>query len=419
MKHQNALTTQNKFIRLIPFLLILCLSNIAVASSSVAILAGHLIDPATGKIRDNQIILINDETIVEVGGKADIPAGAKVIDLSDAWVMPGLMNAHAHLALDVAHFKGKSTAYRALLGAYNASIVLKAGFTTIKDIGDSGNYAMADVRRGIDNGWFPGPTIFDAGDIIAPYGNGAPPGTLSPEAPRSRPGYIQADTVDEIRKAVRRTVFYGANTIKILSENPTYSEDEIRAAVNEAERLGVRVSVHVGGKGVTDVILGGAHSVEHGLFMTDKQRSLMKKHGVWLVPTLFSPEHLKVAKGSSDKRAEKVAEILFDTLQRAHQAGVKLAFGPDIIADLPDKDRAETALATLSIWTAAGIPPSDILRSMITEPAELLGIENERGAIKAGFKADIIATPNNPLENIDALGGVSFVMKEGAVIVAP
>jgi imidazolonepropionase-like amidohydrolase len=415
-------------IRLIGLFLLASLS--VAATAGTAIRAGHLIDPATGKVHHNQIILVKDQSIVAVGEDVDIPPNSQVIDLSDSWVMPGLMDAHMHITtglpvgsdysdggakpISTRHLM-ESTALRALRGVNNARILLEAGFTTVKDIGNSGNYATVDIRRAIAKGWFPGPTILDAGKIIAPR-FGSQVYDFSPEQePIWQYEYLFADTADEMRKAIRRNVYYGANTIKLVSERPAYTEAEIRVAVEEAARAGLRVSVHVSGENATAVILGGAHSVEHGGDLTDKQLKLMKKHGTYLSGTEWPGEHV-MAMGIDKSITDEMTAMLIDRLRRAHKIGVKMAFSTDDVIDFPNKNRAQASFDFLKNWVAAGIPESDILKSMTVHTAGLFGMENERGVIKAGFKADIIATPKNPLDNIDALRGVNFVMKDGVII---
>ena len=416
-------------IRAILLIILICL-NTTTAAESIVIRAGHLIDPAMGKVLNNQSILIADGSIVAVGETIEAPIGSRIVDLSDSWVMPGLMDAHVHLTVGLppgSDFRDggarpistlyamESTAFRALRGLHNAKVLLEAGFTTVKDIGNSGNYATADIRRAIAKGWYVGPTILDAGKIIAPAYGGQIYG-LSPEQKTVwEYEFIAADTPDEIRKAIRRNIYYGATTIKLVSERPPYTEEEIRVAVQESEKAGLRVGVHVAGVNATAVILGGAHSVEHGHNLTDKQLKLMKKHGTYLSGTEWPSEHV-VAMNTGESDAKALEKMFIDRFRRAHKIGVKMAFSTDTVIDFPGKNRAQASFDFLKNWVAAGIPNAEILKSMTTHPAGLFGIENERGAIKEGFKADIIATANNPLENIEVLRKVHFVMKDGAVI---
>ena len=393
---------------------------------TMAIRAGHLIDPADGSITDGQIILISEGKIMEVGGHVQVSDSVQVVDLSGRWIMPGLMDAHTHLTLNFTPnsfdlgtiYLQESTALRALRGMHNARILLEAGFTTVKDIGNDANYAAADIRRAIERSWFVGPTIINSGKIIAPFGGQT--ANMSPEqGPFWQFEYIDADTPDEVRKAVRQNIYYGAKTIKLVADNSAffYSEEEIRAAVTEAHRAGLTVTVHVlEGDAAKNVILGGADAIEHGFMLSDELLALMKKKGTVLVGTDFPFEHIKAIFPHDYTLAELLSESIVDRLRRAHKMGVKMAFGTDTVCDLPGKTRADMAMDYLDIWLQAGVPPAKILKCMTTNAAELLRVHGERGAVAAGQWADIIATPQNPLQDIHALKDVCFVMKNGVII---
>ncbi len=401
------------------------------AAQTTAIRAGHVIDPATGKVANNQVILVKDGKIAEIGANVTIPAGAPVIDLSSAWVLPGLMDAHTHITMNLppagalpvweSTLARESSGLRALRGAHNGRTMLEAGFTVVRDVGNAANYADTDTRLAIEKGWFAGPTVVNTGKIIAPLG-GQFPG-ISPEWPGFwQYEYIDADTPEEIRKGIRQNIYYGAKAIKLVADSFAYhySVEDIRAAVDEAHRAGMKVAVHVyGGQAARDVINGGADSVEHGFAFDDETLKLMKEKGTVLVGTDFPYEHLKGIGGLLNEDPKTTADKIIDRLRRAHKAGVKMAFGSDVVADLEGKDRGQMTLDYLEVWTAAGVPPAEILKAMTTNAAELLGIADTRGALKAGQAADIIATPADPLADIQALRKVSFVMKDGAVIRRP
>jgi len=241
------------------FLLIALVLMIAAGSAfpqTTAIRVGNLVDPSAGTLAKNQVILVKDGKIAEVGPKVNIPAGSEVINLMNAWVMPGLMDAHTHITLDDlnmssgldAIFLRESSARRALRGLRTAQDILEAGFTVVRDVGNDANYASVDIRDAIRKGWFIGPTVLTTGKIIAPFGGQTH--RIPPEQGRFwLYEYIDADTVDEVRKAVRQNIYYGADAIKLVSDNSAfyYTEEEIRAAVEEAHAAGLAVSVHVMG----------------------------------------------------------------------------------------------------------------------------------------------------------------------------
>lgn len=410
-------------------LMVLLLFAGSAFAQTTAIRAGHLIDPATGTVARNQTILIEDGKITEVGANVQIPAGAEVVDLSDLWVLPGLMDAHTHITSGYppglapglgleAFYLRESSAFRALRGAWNARLVLEAGFTVVKEIGNDANYASTDLRRAIQEGWFAGPTILTTGKIIAAFG-GQSHGIAPEQGPFWQFEYIDADTPDEVRKAVRRNIYYGADAIKLVADNSAYyySQEEIRAAVDEAHKAGITVAVHVmGGEAARNVILGGADSIEHGWELSDELLDLMKEKGTVLVGTDFPEEHLAQMSSTLSNWAKKLGEQIVDRLRRAHERGVKMAFGSDVVVDLPGRTRAGLMLDYLDVWVKAGVPPAKILKCMTTNAAELFEIQDERGAIKAGLEADIIAVPGNPLEDIHTLRDVQFVMKDGKLI---
>jgi len=399
-----------------------------VSAQQIAIRAGHLVDPATGTFAENQIILIENQTITDVGSNLDIASVDEVIDLSESWVMPGLMDAHVHLTTNFPHDIGsgvsmasfyltESNAYRVLRGVNNARDVLNVGFTTVKDVGNDGNYVAIDLGRAIERGWVEGPTVVATGKIIAAFG-GQSSGISPDQSHVWEFEYIDADTPDEIRKAVRQNIYYGADAIKLVADNSAfyYTEEEIGAAVEEAGRAGLSVAVHVlGGEPARNVIMAGAHSVEHGFLLDDELLRLMQERGTFLVGTDFPLEHLQ-AMAMFIPDPEGLSRAIIDRLRRAHEIGVKMAFGTDVVIDLPSRNRGEMALDYLGVWQEAGVPASKTLQCMTTNAAELLRIQHERGAIASGQFADIVATTGNPLDDIQELRSIHFVMKEGRVI---
>jgi imidazolonepropionase-like amidohydrolase len=397
-------------------------------SQVVAIRAGAVIDPAHGTAAKDQVILIENGKIKSLGAGVAIPAGAEVIDLSHEWLAPGLMDAHTHMTLTElagdapfeSFYLNQSSTLRGLRGLHNAMQVLQAGFTTLRDVGNSAEWAMSDVRRAIDFGWFAGPTIIDSGKIIAPFG-----GQSRDIPPRQGPfwqfEYMDADGVAEIRKAVRTNIYYGAGVIKIVADNNPYhySIEEFRAAVDEAHRAGIPVAVHVyAGDALDNAIEAGVDSIEHGFDLSDAQLKRMKDKGIFLVGTDFPRAHLDIVGTSGGILPEPavLAPKIIDRLKRANRIGVRMAFGSDTVIDMPGRTRADLMFDYLAVWRAAGVAPADILRAMTSNAAELLRVNKVRGSISEGLSADLIATPGNPLEDIETLRKIDFVMKDGKIV---
>jgi imidazolonepropionase-like amidohydrolase len=397
----------------------------------VAIRAGTVIDPAHGASAKDQVILVEGGKIKAMGAGLAIPAGAEVIDLSHEWLTPGLIDAHTHMTLTEiegdapfeSFYLNQSSTLRGLRGLHNSMEVLHAGFTTLRDVGNSAEWAMSDVRRAIEAGWFVGPTIIDSGKIIAPFG-GQSRNIPPKQGPFWQFEYIDADGPEEIRKAVRTNIYYGAGVIKLVADNNPYhySVEEFRAAVDEAHRAGIPVAVHVyAGDALENAIEAGVDSIEHGFDLSDAQMKRMKDKGIFLVGTDFPRAHLDIVGTSGGILPEPavLAPKIIDRLKRANRIGVRMAFGSDTVIDMPGRTRADLMFDYLGVWRAAGVAPMDILRAMTTNAAELLRINKTRGSIAAGLSADIVATPANPLEDIEGLRKIDFVMKDGKIVRKP
>jgi imidazolonepropionase-like amidohydrolase len=406
--------------------LMVILSSVVADAQVLAIKAGKLIDAETGTISANQVILVEGQKIKAVGTDVKIPAGATIIDLSDRTVLPGLFDAHTHLCMTLRQERdgGKyyfttlidSNAYRAIQGVANARAMLESGFTTVRDVGNSGNYVDSDLRRSIEEGLVPGPTIINAGRIIAPYGGQF---QMQPDKrDLGNPEYFYADTLDELKKAIRENIHYGAQVIKIVVDDQRYiySVDDIKFVIEEAKRAGVRVAAHCWTEqGARNAAIAGVASIEHGMQMTDEILQIAKKNNVVLVGTDFTEQDL-IDTGFAASFAKELQGQIVDRLKRAQKIGVTMAYGTDIIFAKEGQTRGTLALTNIDSFIAAGVPAKDILRIMTANAARLLGVDKQRGAIKAGMAADIIATPENPLDNILAVRKVSFVMKDGKII---
>src|SRR5229473_7639687 len=388
----------------------------------IAIKAGKLLDPEKGTTASNQIILVHGRTIEAVGGNMPVPPGAEVIDLSKATVLPGLFDAHTHLCMTVKRERDAgsyyittlldSTPFRAIEGVANARDMLAAGFTTVRDVGNAGNYADTALRQAIERGLVPGPTMLNAGRIIAPFGGQF---HLQPEKrDLATPEYAFADSHDEMVKAIRENLHYGATLIKIVVDDQPYiySTDDIRFMVEEAHRDGVKLAAHCWTHaGAHNAAEAGVDSIEHGQMMTSEDLELAKKNNVTLVGTDFTEQMIKATGGNPAEH-----QIWVDRLKRAYKIGVNMAFGTDVDVELPGETRGTLAINYIDTWAEAGVPAADTLRALTINAARLLGVDKERGALKPGLAADIVATPENPLDNLQTLKKVSFVMKDGVVI---
>jgi imidazolonepropionase-like amidohydrolase len=395
----------------------LILFPVHLGAQVIAIKAGKVVDPEAGKTETNQTILIEKGKITAIGSGITVPAGATLIDLSRFTVLPGLFDAHTHLCMTVQKQRDGGNyyyttlndpdSYRAINGVANARAMLESGFTTVRDVGNEGNYACSSLRRAVQSGLVPGPTIINAGRIIAPYGGQF---QMQPDKRGlGEPEYFYADTRDEMVKAIRENVHYGAKVIKIVVDDQRYiySVDDIRFMIEESGRAGMKVAAHCWTHaGAHNAALAGVASIEHGFNMTDEDLQLAKKNNVVLVGTEY------LALSIPGTHAKWV-----DRLRRALKIGTPLVFGTDAI-DAPEgsETRGTMAMSGIEPWLEAGVPTRVLLKSMTGDAARLLGVEKERGLLRVGLAADIIATPENPLETPVTLKRVSFVMKDGVVV---
>lgn len=386
-------------------------------TQTTAIRAGRIVDPDRGSVTTNQTILVENGKITAIGANVAIPSGAKVIDLSKATILPGLFDAHTHLCMSVNPQRDFGKYYyttlndpdslRAIQGVANGRAMLESGFTTVRDIGNEGNFACSSLRRAIQQGIVTGPTIVNAGRIIAPFGGQF---QLQPDKPKlAEPEYFFADTRDEMVKAIRENVHFGAGVIKIVVDDQRYiySVEDIRFMITEASRMGLKLAAHAWtGPGAHNAAEAGVASIEHGRIMSDDDLRLAKKNNVVLVGT----DYLAI---QYDKAGH---DTWIDRLSRAHRIGVTMAYGTDVIEMAPGQTRGTLAMSGIDPWIEAKIPPQALLQAMTANAARLLGVDKDRGFLKVGQAADIIATADNPLQKIETLKNVIFVMKNGTVI---
>jgi len=388
-----------------------------------AIRAGRLLDPDAGVVRPNQIILIQGNRIRDVGPNVTIPADAQVIDLSKMTVMPGLVDAHNHLALtykpvpesNVYYYTyvQDSTPLRAIQAASNGIQMLASGFTIVRDMGNNGNYADTALRQAIEQGWIPGPTIINSGIIIGGMGGQFFP---TPEMAKDHnivyPEYLDADTPDEIVKAIRQNVLFGARVIKICVDCKPYgyTADEIRLIIRESAKSGMKVEGHVQTlAGARNAIDAGIWSIAHSTALNDEMHKLMAQKGIWRAGT-ETPQGL-----AGHPVTDAAYRRTVDGLKNAYDNKVPLTFSTDADYWVEGKTRGEVCLEFLRTWKDAGIPNADILRALTTNGYKVSVTDQTRGPIKAGLFADLIAVPGNPLDDVDALKQVQFVMKDGLV----
>jgi imidazolonepropionase-like amidohydrolase len=385
--------------------------------------AGRLLDPEAGRILSNQLIVVQGNRIREVGPSLAIPPGAQVIDLTSSTVMPGLVEAHNHLALtykpvpenNVYYYTyvQESTALRAIQAASNGIQMLASGFTIVRDMGNNGNYADTALRQAIEQGWIPGPTIINSGIIIGGMGGQFFP---TPEMAKDHnivyPEYLDADTPDEIVKAVRQNILFGARVIKICVDCKPYgyTADEIRLVMREAAKAGLKVEGHVQTpRGARAAIEAGIWSIAHSGALDDETHKMMAQKGIWRAGT-ETPPGLAGHPVSPEAYKRTVAG-----LKNAYENKVPLTFSTDADYWVEGKTRGELCLEFLRTWQDAGIPNADVVRAMTVNGYKVSETENTRGPIKAGLIADFIAVPGNPLDDLETLKRVQFVMKDGVV----
>jgi imidazolonepropionase-like amidohydrolase len=400
------------------------------AAPIIAIKAGRLIDPETATVTTNQIILIEGERIKAVGGNLAIPTGATVIDLSKLTVLPGLVDAHTHMALTYKEqpennyyyltFVTDSTPLRAIQAASNGIQLLNSGFTVIRDVGNNAMYADTALRQAIEQGWLPGPTVIPSGPIIGSTGGQLwPTPEMYKEHKLMFPEYLDADTPDEIVKAIRQNMLLGARTIKLCIDCKPwgYSVDDIKLAITEAAKGGCKVEGHVQTpEGAQRAIDAGIYIIAHGNALTPEHHRQMAEKGIFRAGT---DTPFTKYRGSEAAFKQTVTK-----LRDAWEKKVPLTFSTDFdywnerMKD--DKSgecltRGEMTIAFIDTWKAANIPPADILRAITINGYKAADVIKERGPIKAGLFADLIAVSGDPLTDIDALRNVQFVMKNGMV----
>lgn len=413
--------------------------SLAVAAEPVALKCGNLFDARSGRLLGERTVVVRDGKITEVlPGGANAP-GIKVVDLSGHTCTPGWTDLHVHLSsesspksyeeefrLDDTDFAFRSVGY--------ARKTLLAGFTSVRDLGGD---VTLHLRNAINQGLVDGPRIWAAGTSIGTTGGHADP-TNGYNAELSHligpPGPTEGvvNSVDDARQAVRQRYKDGSDVIKITAtggvlsyaksaDAPQFTVDEVKAIVDTAKDYGYGVAAHAhGAEGMKRAVLGGVTTIEHGTYMDSEIMSLMKQKGTWYVPTIsagrFVADKAKVPGYFPEiirPKAERVGALIQETAGKAYRNGVKIAFGTDMGVG-PHGENAREFVYMVE----AGMPAAYALQTATLNAAQVLGADDQ-GVIEAGKRADIVAMPGNPLEDIKAVLGVDFVMKDGAIYKQP
>ena len=414
--------------RLLAAVLFLCAAVAAQAPKRIAIRAGHLIDGKSDQPIANALILIEGNKIVSVTPGGSPPAGAELIDLSHATVLPGFIDTHTHILLqgDVTaadydeQLLKQSIPYRAILAARNAHIALSHGFTAMRDLETEGAmYADVDVKTAINRGEIPGPRMFVATRAMAPTGMYP---LLGYSWELDMPHGVQpVDGVDGARLAVRQQISHGADWIKyysdhgyfygpdgVLHSHVNFTAEEARAIVEETHRLGHRVAAHcIGSDGIAAGLAAGIDTVEHGDGLTDELIDRMVAQKVFWVPTITVGAYVAEGRAGNWPKMVETERVAFG---KALRKGVKIAFGTDAGGfSWTQLNQARE----FHYYVEYGMTPMQAIRTATTTAADLLGWSDRLGSIEPGKFADIVAVAGDPLANISELEKVAFVMKEG------
>ena len=398
-----------------------------------AVRCGKLLDVRSGRLLSDQLIVFDASgTITSVGAasSASAPAGVTPINLSSATCLPGLIDVHTHLTSDPSHSGylglGLSIPREAITGAKNARLTVRAGFTTVRNVGARG-YSDVALRDGIDAGEIEGPRMLVSGPPLGITGGHCDNNLLPFEFHHQASGVANGPW--EVRAKVRETVKYGADVIKVCASGgvlskgdqpgtPQYTEEELRNIAEEAHKLGRKVAAHAHGtQSIKDAIHAGIDSIEHSSLIDDEGISLAKQHGTYLVFDIYNDDYIlqEGAKAGmlpeSIEKEKKLGRLQRENFRRAFQSGAKMAFGTDS-GVYPHGDNAKQ-FAKMVEW---GMKPFDAIQAATVNAADLLGLSGKAGTLEAGRYADIVAVVGDPLTDVRVLESVKFVMKSGTVV---
>ncbi|PZR33861.1 amidohydrolase family protein [Caulobacter segnis] len=404
-------------------------------AETVFVQAGRLLaDPATGKVETAKTLVLENGKVVRVVDGYVAEKGGKVVDLKDSFVLPGLIDSHVHLTgqqgptsrLDEVT---QSSADQAMVGAGYARKTLMAGFTTVADLGAE-NQAIFALRAGIKRGDVPGPRIIAAGSAVSIHGGHGDINGFSDEVMHVlRPASV-CSGADDCRRATREQVWHGADIIKITATGGVlsntaaglaqqFSDDELKAIVDAAHKMGRKVTAHAHGvDGINSFLRAGGDSIEHGTYLDAESIALFKKNGAYLVPTLMAGDFVyRVASGPNNfltpaqtTKALDAGPKMLAMARRAHEGGVKIAFGTDTGVSAHGDNAGEFALLV-----KAGLTPLEAIQTATVNAADHFSLSSEIGSLAPGKAADLIAVKGDPLKDVTELQHVTSVIKGGVV----
>ena len=410
-----------------------CLATPVVFAAPGAVRCGKLLDVQSGRLLTNQLVVFDDHGVITASGDAantTLPQGITAIDLSNATCLPGLIDVHTHLTSDPTgsgyEGLGISVPREAIIGAKNARLTLRAGFTTVRNVG-AGNFTDVALRDGINAGDVPGPRMLVSGPPLGITGGHCDNNLLPFEFHYRETGV--ADGPWAARAKVREVVKYGADLIKVCASGgvlskgdqpgtPQYTLEELQAIAEEAHKLGRKVAAHAHGtQSIKDAIRAGIDSIEHSSLIDDEGIALAKQHGTYLVFDIYNDDFI-LSEGAkagmlpeSIEKEKKLGRLQRENFRKAFQSGAKMAFGTDA-GVYPHGDNARQ-FSKMVEW---GMQPIDSIRAATINAADLIGWPDKVGSLQPGHFADLIAVQGDPLSDVKTLENVKFVLKGGDVV---